>query len=147
MKHAQFVNAFCISAVTHFYLYDAVFIAASQLEIADCIKTLSLLLLLQMAPKSHRWKQLSVDNGRFLVDFYPKFHCEFNFIEMFWAACKSFTRRNCSYSFKDLQLIVPLSLQNVELSHIRRFARKCYRYMDAYRLRDDNGNSLTPPTN
>lgn len=66
-----------------------------------------------------------------------------NFFEMLWGACESFTKSNCSYYFKDLQYVTSLSLQNVELSTIRTFSRKCYRYMDAYRLRDDKGNSVT----
>ena len=89
-------------------------------------------------------KEVISQHQGLLIDWYPKFHCEFNFIEMFWAACKSFTRRNCTYSFKDLQVIVPASLQHVSLQSIRKFARKCYRYMDANRLKDGHGSALTP---
>ncbi len=64
--------------------------------------------------------------------FLPKFHCEFNFIEIYWGALKYYCRSNCDYSFAALRLTVDEAMESVSLATIRRFARKCWRYMDAH---------------
>ena len=65
----------------------------------------------------------ALHNAGHKVIFYPKFHCELNFIEMFWGAAKRYARNNCDYSFKALEKIVPEALNAVSLEQI----------MDAYR--------------
>jgi len=44
------------------------------------------------------------------VIFYPKFHCELNFIERFWCGAKFYARENCQYSLDGLQKTIPTAL-------------------------------------
>jgi hypothetical protein len=74
------------------------------------------------------------------VTFYPKFDCEFNFIEMYWGRCKQYMRSHCDYTFNLLCRQLPAALDCVPISTIRKFARKYWRYMDAYRSK--NGQYL-----
>ena len=105
---------------------------------ADCAKK-----LLASQPdfsEQKEWLEETVLNGGHQIVFYPKFHPEFNWIEMFWGATKRYTRKHCTYSFKDLERIVPEALRITSLSSMRKFARKSFRYMDIYR----SGRQLTP---
>lgn len=66
------------------------------------------------------------------VIFYPKFHCELNYIEYYWAALKRYTRENCKYTFLELEKTVLDAMDSVDLRTIRRFAMRSKRWMWAY---------------
>ena len=69
------------------------------------------------------------------IIFYPKYHCELNFIENAWGWLKSYHRSNCTYNFKDLESGLPNTILNIiPLSCIRKYYRSCLRFMDAYRV-------------
>ena len=85
--------------------------------------------------EQREWLQETVKNAGFIIDYYPKYHCEFNYIEMFWGAAKAWSRLGCTFNFNYLIALVPNALESVSLTKIRKFARKSYRYMDAYRVK------------
>ena len=66
------------------------------------------------------------------VIFYPKFHCELNYIEYYWAELKRYTRENCKYTFSELEKTVLEAMESVDLKTIRRFAMRSKRWMLAY---------------
>jgi len=52
-----------------------------------------------------------IEAKRHLVLFYPKFHCELNWIEYFWGRVKVYTRTHCCYNIKSLRENVPIDLK------------------------------------
>ncbi|CAB4405045.1 unnamed protein product [Rhizophagus irregularis] len=64
------------------------------------------------------------------VIFYSKFHYELNYIEMYWGAAIQYACQQCNYSWTELQRVVPLALDSVSISHIRKYARKSAQYME-----------------
>jgi hypothetical protein len=88
------------------------------------------------------WLEEICINAGHLSIFFPKFHCEFNWIERYWGEAKKYVRSHCDYTFQGLKEKVPEALDRVSLSHMRKYARKCFRYMDAYRNREGTHLSL-----
>ena len=91
--------------------------------------------------------------------FFPKFHCELNFIEMLWGYVKVKLRRMCTFSFSDLKQRLPELLDSIPLlPFVKRASRQCLRYMNGYRLgligpeldcavRKYKGHRMIPPQN
>jgi len=53
--------------------------------------------------------------------FYPKFHCEMNFIEYYWGSAKRYARDNCGYSLEALRKVIPEALMSVPAERIWKF--------------------------
>ena len=80
------------------------------------------------------WLTKDVNAAGFNIIFFPKYHCELNFIEMIWGWVKGHHRRTCSYNYADLKKRLPETfLDIVPLAFIRRAARYCFLFMDGYR--------------
>ena len=74
----------------------------------------------------------AIAKTRHICDFLPKFHCELAPIENFWGYAKRYTRANCDYSILALRKTVPLSLDQVPVSSIRKYFRRAAHVMQAY---------------
>jgi hypothetical protein len=80
------------------------------------------------------WLSDTVTGAGHQIIWFPKFHCELNFIEMVWGYMKASLRRNCAFSFAELKTSMDPTLQNIPLPFIKRVANHCFRFMDGYRL-------------
>ena len=66
--------------------------------------------------------------------FFPKFHCELNYIEMIWGYAKTYLRRRCTFNFSQFEdLLQSVLLQQIPLAFFKKAQRHCFRYMDGYR--------------
>ena len=66
------------------------------------------------------------------VIFYPKFHCELNFIERYWCACKEKMRKECTYDFQKMKEKLPLVLRAIPDNQVFHYFEHCMRILDAY---------------
>ena len=66
---------------------------------------------------------------------YPKYHCELNFIEMFWGWIKAHHRNNCTYNYPALKKGLPITLDELmPIAFVRRAFNHCLRFMAGYRV-------------
>jgi hypothetical protein len=76
-------------------------------------------------------KEILSSSGH-LVVFLPKFHPECNFIENIWGEAKRVLRNLCDFTLPGLRKNIPVVLENISLSLIRKYHRKAMRFVDAY---------------
>ncbi|KAI0280561.1 hypothetical protein BC826DRAFT_924333 [Russula brevipes] len=74
-----------------------------------------------------------VESRGHLCDFYPKYHCELNFIEQYWGAAKlRFRMAGRATTINEMERKVIQCLDDIPLLHIRRYANRSARFISAY---------------
>jgi hypothetical protein len=93
------------------------------------------------------WLTEVVQEAGCSIIFYPKYHCELNFIENIWSYLKQTLRKDCSYSYADLKEKLPFVIADLSSSRIglvRKMSSHAFKFMDLYR-RGLDGPCLTIP--
>ena len=57
------------------------------------------------------WLEEELAQRGHLIDFYPKYYCELNFIERIWALAKQVIRADSDFTWNGLQAKVPATLE------------------------------------
>lgn len=74
-----------------------------------------------------------VINSGHIFELYPKYHCECNWIEMYWGGAKREARLKCDYTFASLEKNIDNFLDTAaNIKKIRRYFQRCMNYIDAY---------------
>ena len=82
--------------------------------------------------------QETVEKAGHIFELYPKYHCECNWIEMYWGGAKREARLHCDYTFKSLEPKIPGFLDKAgDVAKIKRYFQRCMNYIDAYSKCDD----------
>ena len=69
------------------------------------------------------------------IIFYPKYHCELNYIESVWGWLKSYHRRHCTFKYEALKAQLPITAkEKLPLEFIQRAERSAFRFMSGYRV-------------
>lgn len=71
--------------------------------------------------------------GNVNILFFPKFHCELNFIEMIWGYVKAILRKQCTFKWLHLVNNLEEALLNIPEAFVRRVHCHCLRFVDGYR--------------
>lgn len=77
--------------------------------------------------------QEEIERSGHQVLFFPKFHCELNWIEYYWGRAKKYARDNCGYSIEALRETVPKAVHSVNSTLIGKYFRKSMRILQAYK--------------
>ncbi len=78
------------------------------------------------------WLQEKIEAAGHDVIFYPKFHCELNFIERFLCAANYYTRENCSYTIEGLRKNIPEAFKSISSATINRHDKLCCKVTITY---------------
>jgi hypothetical protein len=76
-----------------------------------------------------------IEKAGHLVLFYPKFHCELNWIEYYWGETKRYTRRNCTYTLAGLREVLPTALESVPDTLVWKHWNRVQRIIQVCRFR------------
>ena len=78
-----------------------------------------------------------IENAGHLVLFYPKLHCEMNWVEYYWGSCKRYARKHCTYTLAGLYEVLPGALESVPDTLVWKYWNRTQRIINVCTLSCD----------